>query len=289
MSAKISVSRKAEHQQFLELCEAKDIEGVKAMVAGGIDLRQPWVADYYPLSALLREGPLALLEYLLEQGMPPYLNVHSLLREAPDGDLSVFSLLGEWTPQSHDALMLLLHYGSRSNSPETGYNALAGLAGQSEWGWSQGMRVRVSHCVLDERSDAFFSALLSHGPDVDQMMSTGRPLLHQIAEGNNRYVAPLIAMSKKVDIPESKRFRSRTALRCAAREGNDFAVEALLKAGAKPNLTDAHTKETILDETLKWQARDKSSRRHLYGDYPRVISLLRDHGAKTAQELVDGD
>lgn len=284
MNKKIVVRRNSKHQAFSDACEADDRAQMDALLQEGLDLTEPWSNYAYPLSVARYANNLPLLAYLLERGMPPWLNLRSLLPEAPGGDLSVFSLLNYWEPGHHEAMMFLLERGSAANSTETGYNALASLVDLKEYVMRDAL-CRLEDSVVGEKSDEFFNALLAHKPNVDQPMSTGGTLLHHIAEGNNRYVAPLVALSKKVDAPKSRTYKSMTPLRVAADKGSDLAVEALLKAGAKPNVMDRyHQNSSILDEALSSQA---NNRNFVYGNYPRVIELLRAHGAKTSAEMRD--
>jgi len=282
LTKKIVIRRNAKHQAFSEACEADDRGRIDTLLQEGLDLTEPWSTEVYPLDVARYANNLPLLAYLLEQGMPPWLNLRSLLPEAPEGDLSVFSLLTGWEPEHHEAMMFLLEHGSPANSSETGYNALASLAYLKEYVMRDTL-CRLEGSVVGDKSDAFFAALLAHKPNVDQPMSTGGTLLYQIAEGNNRYVAPLVALSKKVDAPQSRTYKSMTPLRVAADKGSDLAVEALLKAGANPNVMDRyHQKSSILDEALSSQA---NNRNFVYGNYPRVIELLRAYGAKTSAEM----
>ncbi|QIL44338.1 ankyrin repeat domain-containing protein [Acidovorax sp. HDW3] len=282
MATKIVMRRNAKHQAFSDACEADDRAQMHALIQEGLDLTEPWSINAYPLVVARYANNLLLLAYLLEQGMPPWLNLRSLLPEAPEGDLSVFSLLNYWEPGHHEAMMFLLEHGSSANSTETGYNALASLAYLKEYVMRDTL-CRLEDSVVGERSDEFFAALMAHKPNVDQPMSTGGTLLRHIAEGNNRYVAPLVALSKKVDAPKHRTHKSMTPLRVAADKGSDLAVEALLKAGAKPNVMDRyHQNDSILDEALSSQA---NKRNFVYGNYPRVIELLRAHGAKTSAEM----
>lgn len=276
------IRRNAKHQAFSEACEADDRARINALLQEGLDLTEPWSINAYPLVVARYANNLPLLAFLLEQGMPPWLNLRSLLPEAPEGDLSVFSLLAYWEPGHHEAMMFLLKHGSSANSTETGYNALASLVDLKEYVMCDTL-CRLEDSVVGEKSDEFFDALLAHTPNVDQPMSTGGTLLYQIAQGNNRYVAPLVALSKKVDAPKYRTHKSMTPLRVAADKGSDLAVEALLKAGAKPNVMDRyHYHASILDEALSSQA---NKRNFVYGNYPRVIELLRTHGAKTSAEM----
>lgn len=282
MTKKIVIRRNAKHQAFSEACEVDDRARINALLQEGLDLTEPWSTHAYPLDVARYANNLPLLAYLLEQGMPPWLNLRSLLPEAPEGDLSVFSMLTGWEPGHHEAMMFLLEHGSPANSTETGYNALASLAHLKEYVMRDTL-CRIEDSVVGDKSDAFFAALLTHTPNVDQPMSTGGTLLYQIAGGNNRYVAPLVALSKKVDAPKHRTHKSMTPLRAAANMGADLAVEALLKAGAKPNVMDRyHQNDSILDEALSSQA---NKRNFVYGNYPRVIELLRAHGAKTSAEM----
>lgn len=274
MSKKITIRRKSRHLELNDACEAGDMARVKALVEGGLDLSEIWSVDCLPLSIALFRNDVAMIAYLLEHGMPPYLNLQSIVREDPDGDPSDYSLLGLWCPEHHEALMYLLEHGSPANSRKTGYNALAGLAHLRE----TGRNVQVG-----AKSDEFFAALLSRSPDVDQVMDIGGTLLHQIAQGNNRYVPPLVALSKQVDAPKEPDSPSATPLRNAAREGADVAVEALLKAGANPNLMERHQNLSILDTALLGQ---KKKRGGPFSQHERVIELLRAHGAKTGLEML---
>ncbi|MNZ74938.1 Ankyrin repeats (3 copies) [compost metagenome] len=275
MSKKISIRRNPKHQALNDACATGDMAQVRALVEEGLDLSEPWSVDYYtPLSIAMARNDVPLIAYLLEHGMPPYLNLRSIVREDPEGDASDYSLLGLWCPEHHEALMYLLEHGSPANSGKTGYNALVGLAHLRETG----------HDVqIGAKSDDFFAALLSWSPDVDQVMDVGGTLLHHIVTGNNRYVPPLVALSKQVNAPEEPGYLSATPLRSAARYGADIAVEALLKAGANPSLMDRYHHDSILDTALSGQ---KNRKGWPYSRHERVIELLRAHGARTRLEML---
>ena len=268
MNGKIVVRRKRKHLDLNEACSAGDMARVRTLVEGGLDLGEPWSDESLtPLSIALYRNDVPLIAYLLGHGMPPYLNLRSIVQEDPEGDPSDYSLLAGWCPERHEALMFLLEHGCPANSHKTGYNALVSL-------------VHMEESNLCAKSDEFFAALLSREPDVDQVMDIRGTLLHQIAQGNNRYVPLLVARSKQVDAPKELDFPSATPLRNAARDGADVAVEALLQAGANPNLMDPYQDLSILDTALLGQEKRRGWRRH-----ERVIELLRAHGAKTHAEM----
>lgn len=275
MSKKITIRRNPKHQALNDACATGDMTKVRALVEEGLDLSEPWSVDHYtPLSIATARNDVALIAYLLEHGMPPCLNLRSIVREDTEGDASDYSLLADWCPERHEALMYLLEHGSPANSCKTGYNALASLAHLRETGPS---------VVIGDKSDEFFAAVLARKPNVDQRMDIGITLLHQIAEGNNRYVPQLIARSKKVDAAEKRGYSSATPLRRAASAGADLAVDALLRAGANPNRMDRYDRRSILDGALFGQ---ESKRGWPYSKYERVIELLRAHGAKTSEEML---
>lgn len=265
MNGKIVIRRKKKHFDLNEACEAGDMARVRTLVEEGMDLSEPWShEEFTPLSLALYRNDVPMIAYLLEHGMPPYFNLLSIVQADPEGDPSDYSLLAPWRPEQHEALMFLLEHGSPANSRKTGYNALSEL-------------VYIEESNLCAKSDEFFAALLSREPDVDQIMDDGDTLLHQIAKGNNRYVPLLVARSKQVD---AKKSSPVTPLRYAALEGADIAVEALLQAGANPNLRGRYQELSILDIALLGQEQRRGWRRH-----ERVIELLRAHGAKTRAEM----
>lgn len=271
MAIKIRINK--QHKELTDACHAQDYERAKAIIESGLDLQQLWTADGYPLYIAYEDNNIPLIRLLLDSGMPLYVNTKSFLRGAENKEAMERSyLFGLLEPGLEEACLVMLEYAQEVNTPEARFNGLCSLA-----------HLEDRYC--NELTDRYLERLLAMGADVDYPSDLGCSLLHYIVDGvNSRYVPLLIRLSKDIEVPGNDREPYFSPLFRIANQGKELAVQTLLEMGANPNKYSPIDKRSILDWVERKIRRSGGEEKQRL---ERIAQLLRDHGAKTYQQMLE--
>lgn len=277
MAIKIKINKK--HQELSDACCEGNIARVKALIDEGLDLREIWTADVYPLVIAQHSGSIELARMLVDNGMPLYWNSKYSYRNLDyseylpaEDEVRQRLLFGKLDENSLSVSLTLLDYAQQVNIPDHRYSGLYNASA---------LENKYTSAVSDE----YVRRLLEMGADVDHLNPEGESLLHLLVLGkNDKYVEQFIRLSKNVNqkCPEGS-----TPLMGAVR-GHWLAVRVLLECGARIDCGDFYNKRSVLDSLLFY--RDRNSYENRDGAIDQVVELMRAHGAKTYAEMVrDGD
>lgn len=277
MAIKIKINKK--HQELSDACCEGDIARVKTLINEGLDLREIWTADVYPLVIAQNSGSVELARLLVDNGMPLYWNSKYSYRNLDyseylpaEDEVRQRLLFGKFDENSLAVSLALLDYAQQVNTPDHGYNGLYSASA-------------LENKYTTAASDEYVRRLLEMGADVDHLNPRGESLLHLLVSGkNDKYVEQFIRLSKNVNQQCSE---GSTPLMRAVR-GHWLAVRVLLECGARIDCGDFYNKRSVLDSLLFY--RDRNSYENRDGAIDQVVELMRAHGAKTYAEMVrDGD
>lgn len=277
MAIKIKINKK--HQELSDTCCEGDIARVKALIDEGLDLREIWTADVYPLVIAQNSGSVELARLLVDNGMPLYWNSKYSYRNLDyseylpaEDEVRQRLLFGKFDENSLVVSLALLDYAQQVNTSDPRYSGLYSASA-------------LENKYTSAASDEYVHRLLEMGADVDHLDPRGESLLHLLVLGkNDKYVEQFIRLSKNVNqqCPEGS-----TPLMGAVR-GHWLAVRVLLECGAHIDCGDFYNKRSVLDSLLFY--RDRNSYENRDGAIDQVVELMRAHGAKTYAEMVrDGD
>ncbi len=271
MAIKIRINKK--HKLLLDACYERNLEAARDLIDEGLDLTEVWTTDDYPLAVALINNDVAMVRLLAEHNMPLYINSKEAYRNAEsDAEVKDKLLCGRWDEDSEDARLALLDYATEVNTKELSYNGLCSL-------------VSLQDHFVSEKSDLYFKRLLEMGADVDYPNRRGGRIIHFVAGGvNAKYVEPLIRRSKNIDVGD-REGDFGTPLYRNANKALVVTVKALLDMGADPNKYDKRDKQSILDNVIWYKERNPYKNKN--GSLDDKIELLKAHGAKTYQQLVE--
>jgi ankyrin repeat protein len=278
MAIKIKINKK--HQELSDACCAGDIPRVKALIDEGLDLREIWTADVYPLVIAQHSGSVELASLLVEHGMPLYWNSKYSYRNLDYSELIPAEdevrqrlLFGKFDENSLPVSLALLDYAQQVNTPNHGYSGLYNAS-------------TLENKYTSAASDEYVHRLLEMGADVDHLNPDGESLLHLLVLGkNDKYVEQFIRLSKNVNQLSPG---GSTPLLGAVIGGRLMAIRVLLECGARTDCGSFYNKYSALDFLHRY--RDMNSYENRDGAIDQVVELMRAHGAKTYVEMVrDGD
>lgn len=278
MKIKIKINKK--HQELSDACCAGDIARVKVLIDEGLDLREIWTADVYPLVIAQQSGSVELARLLVEHGMPLYWNSKHSYQNLDYSELMPIEeevrqrlLFGRFDEDSLAVSLALLDYADQVNVAKAGYSGLYSIS-------------ELENKYTSEVSDEYVRRLLEMGADVDHLNPEGESLLHLLVLGkNDKYVEQFIRLSKNINqlTPGGS-----TPLLGAVIDGRLLAIRVLLECGARTDCGSFYNKYSALDFLHRY--RDRNSYENRDGAIDRVVELMRAHGAKTYAEMVsDGD
>ncbi|TXI26984.1 MAG: ankyrin repeat domain-containing protein [Aquipseudomonas alcaligenes] len=278
MAIKIKINKK--HQELSDACCEGNIARVKALIDEGLDLREIWTADVYPLVIAQQSGSVELARLLIEHGMPLYWNSKYSYRSLDyseympaEDEVRQRLLFGRFDEDSLAVSLALLDYADQVNVAKAGYSGLYSVS-------------ELENKYTSEVSDEYVRRLLEMGADVDHLNPEGESLLHLLVLGkNDKYVEQFIRLSKNINQLTPG---GMTPLMRAVIGGRLKAIRVLLECGARVDYCDFYNKTSVLDDLI-WY-RDRNSYKNRDGAIDQVVELMRAHGAKTYAEMVrDGD
>lgn len=278
MAIKIKINKK--HQELSDACCEGNIARVKALIDEGLDLREIWTADVYPLVIAQHSGSIELARMLVDNGMPLYWNSKYSYRNLDypeylpaEDEVRQRLLFGKFDENSLAVSLALLDYAQQVNTPDPGYSGLYSASA-------------LENKYTSAISDEYVHRLLEMGADVDHLDPRGESLLHLLVLGkNDKYVEQFIRLSKDLN-----KFSpgGSTPLSSAVISGRLMATRVLLECGARPDCGNFKNKKSTLDWLHRY--RDMNSYENRDGAIDQVVELMRAHGAKTYAEMVrDGD
>ena len=278
MAIKIKINKK--HQELSDACCKGNIARVKALIDEGLDLREIWTADVYPLVIAQQSGSVELARLLVDNGMPLYWNSKYSYRSLDyseympaEDEVRQRLLFGRFDEDSLAVSLALLDYADQVNVAKAGYSGLYSVS-------------ELENKYTSEVSDEYVRRLLEMGADVDHLNPEGESLLHLLVLGkNDKYVEQFIRLSKNINQLTPG---GMTPLMRAVIGGRLKAIRVLLECGARVDYCDFYNKTSVLDDLI-WY-RDRNSYKNRDGAIDQVVELMRAHGAKTYAEMVrDGD
>jgi ankyrin repeat protein len=278
MKIKIKINKK--HQEFSGACCEGDIARCKALIGEGLDLREIWTADVYPLVIAQNSGSVELARLLVDNGMPLYWNSKYAYRNLDypeympaEDEVRQRLLFGKFDESSLSVSLVLLDYAQQVNTPDPGYSGLYSASA---------LENKYTSAVSDE----YVQRLLEMGADVDHLDPRGESLLHLLVLGkNDKYVEQFIRLSTNVNQLSPG---GSTPLLGAVIDGRLMAIRVLLECGARTDCGSFYNKYSALDFLHRY--RDRNSYENRDGAIDQVVELMRAHGAKTYAEMVrDGD
>jgi len=278
MAIKIKINKK--HQELSDACCEGNIARVKALIDEGLDLREIWTADVYPLVIAQHSGSVELARMLVDNGMPLYWNSKYSYRNLDyseylpaEDEVRQRLLFGKFDENSLAVSLALLDYAQQVNTPDHGYNGLYSASA-------------LENKYTTAASDEYVRRLLEMGADVDHLNPRGESLLHLLVSGkNDKYVEQFIRLSKNVNQQSPG---GSTPLLGTAIDGRLMAIRVLLECGARTDCGSFYNKYSALDFLHRYRNRNSYENRD--GAIDQVAELMRAHGAKTYAEMVsDGD
>lgn len=278
MAIKIKINKK--HQELSDACCEGDIARVKALIDEGLDLREIWTADVYPLVIAQHSGSIELARMLVDNGMPLYWNSKYSYRNLDyseylpaEDEVRQRLLFGKFDENSLAVSLALLDYAQQVNTPDPGYSGLYSASA-------------LENKYTSAISDEYVYRLLKMGADVDHLDPRGESLLHLLVLGkNDKYVEQFIRLSRDVNQLTPG---GMTPLMRAVIGGRLKVIRVLLECGARVDCGDFYNKATVFDDLI-WY-RDRNSYENRDGAIDQTDELMRTHGAKTYAEMVrDGD
>lgn len=271
---KIKISTNKNHASFSALCSKNDLASVSAAIEAGLDLKNIWTHDVYPLELAVRYNYVELAKLLAEKGMPLHLNTvswykNSETEEEFHGNF-IFGIIEE-DASNLDVCIALLDFVNDVNTSVSRSNPLTCAA-------------NIQEKFVGRNFDNYVKRLLALGADVDWPDEIGGTQLHYIALGKNIVHVPmLIALSEDLDNSGDHGKGDITPLYRAAKKGRLVAIEAFVAAGANLNFYSDSTEQSVLDRLIEYK--DKNQLENQNGEIDKAIANLRALGAKTYQEL----
>src|SRR3989338_4942825 len=259
------------HMELFKACMESNLARVRELLEPDVNLAELWTVEDYPLTMAIWNNQIEIVKLLLDRGMPAYMNTRDALEQY--GAVEDLWLTGLWRPEPHEAIIYLLDRGCPAFSKEFSFMPVTQL-------------VMLEESDIDNRADEFFERLMGLGIDVDIPIDTSNTLLHFIAKQHNKYVPMLIKLSKNIDAGDPAIIIS-TPLRSAVQKVSEVAVNALLKAGANPNLVFKYAAESMLD--LSYRTKTEREYLNAKGQVDRIIAALLEHGALTYNQIIERD
>ncbi|ETW94110.1 MAG: hypothetical protein ETSY1_36265 [Candidatus Entotheonella factor] len=245
---------------FEEAIETEDVEQVKAWIAAGVDVNQPFMddngeEDYTPLETAVEIGHLEIVNALLRAGASPHQGEFNLLDIAiANRDVEMVRILltageyatGEHTESFHAAWITAVTSGRLKV-----VQAFIEAGADVNWTGSQGSAL---FDAIDQRHPGIAQALIEAGADVDarQPGHCGHdgptPLMEAARYNLPQLTRLLIESGANLNARDQG---GRTPLMIAVSAGSDKVVKVLIERGAKLNVSGVGGRKAFLDTFKK--------------------------------------